>query len=33
LAFSAAADPFLRGPATLGAAERIFFNLGHEVTL
>jgi len=33
LAFSAAAYPFLGCPTALGAAEWIFFNLGHEVTL
>jgi hypothetical protein len=33
LAFAAATDPFLGCPTTLSAAEWIFFNLGHEVTL
>jgi len=33
LAFTAATNPLLGCPTTLCAAEWIFFNLGHEVTL
>jgi len=33
LAFTAATNPFLGCPTAFGAAEWIFFNLGHEVTL